>query len=145
MSKASQHNLKLVDLLVPVSLVQLVDHIGAQLISRIVRASLGLAETEMAGAYRDNGVPIRLRDRDVSVVPVAVDVKVEGLFILRPVLLVHKILRGRSEDLLSCRLVTRAGYRVLGELLAGQGVAWARERGAEIGQTCELAGLSWSL
>lgn len=70
----------------PAALVQLVEHVCAQLVRSVVGAALRLLEANISGRHGEDGVPVRLRDGDVRVVLVRVDVEVEWLMRRTPVL-----------------------------------------------------------
>lgn len=77
--ESSEHHLERADLVVPALLLQLVNDIGAELISRVIVFPLALPEAEVATRQGHDSVAIRLRHRDVRVVLVAVDVEVKWL------------------------------------------------------------------
>lgn len=85
-AEATQHDLEGVDLAMPAALVQLVKHVGTQLVGGVVGAALRLLEADVAGREGEDGAAVRLRDGDVGVVLVRVDVEVEGLVHGAPVL-----------------------------------------------------------
>lgn len=78
-AEAAQDDLEGGDLAVPAALVQLVEDVGAELVAGVVGAALRLLEAEIARGQGHDGAAVRLRDGDVGVVLVRVDVEVEGL------------------------------------------------------------------
>lgn len=143
-AEATQDDLELVNLLVPVALVELVYHKGSELVGCIVCASLRLFETNVAGADADDGVPVGLGDCDVRVVLVGIDVEVERLLESRPIVLVNQVLRAGHQGFLGGGLVACPSNGILGELLAALCRACAAERSAQVGEAGEAGWLRWA-